>query len=136
MIKVETIGMLDVAKVNPVITSESDVTNNQFIKHEDNVYLVANTLVGDDTYREDVVIKAGEYLNGYLVKAWDGQKLVIDGKHVTGDYATYSAKDTVLVVGEDGKLAVGEKPASGVYFVVTDKCTLTEKAIKARVCVA
>lgn len=136
MIKVETIGMLDVAKVNPVITSESDVTNNQFIKHEDNVYLVANTLVGDDSYREDVVIKAGEYLNGYLVKAWDGQKLVIDGKHVKGDYATYSAKDTVLVVGDDGKLAVGEKPASGVYFVVTDKCTLTEKAIKTRVCVA
>lgn len=136
MIKVETIGMLDVAKVNPVITSESDVTNNQFIKHEDNVYLVANTLVGDDSYREDVVIKAGEYLNGYLVKAWDGQKLVIDGKHVTGDYATYSTKDTVLVVGEDGKLAAGEKPASGVYFVVTDKCTFTEKAIKVRVCVA
>ena len=40
------------------------------------------------------------------------------------------------MVGEDGKLAVGEAPASGVYFVVTDKCTLTEKAIKARVCVA
>ncbi len=136
MIKVETIGMLDVAKVNPVITSESDVKNNQFIKHEDNVYLVANTLVGDDSYREDVVIKAGEYLNGYLVKAWDGQKLVIDGKHVTGDYATYSAKDKVLVVGDDGKLAVGDKPATGVYFVVTDKCTLTEKAIKVRVCVA
>lgn len=137
MIKVETIGMLDVAKVNPVITSESDVTNNQFITHEDNVYLVANTLVGDDSYREDVVIKAGEYLNGYLVKAWEGQKLVIDGKHVTGEYATYSVKDTILVVGNDGKLAVGEAaPESGVYFVVTDKCTLTEKAIKARVCVA
>ena len=137
MIKVETIGMLDVAKVNPVITSESDVTNNQFITHEDNVYLVANTLVGDDSYREDIIIKAGEYLNGYLVKAWDGQKLVIDGKHVTGEYATYSVKDTILVVGNDGKLAVGEAaPESGVYFVVTDKCTLTEKAIKARVCVA
>lgn len=136
MIKVETIGMLDVAKVNPVITSESDVTNNQFITYEGNVYLIANTLAGDDYCREDVVIKAGEYLNGYLVKAWDGQKLIIDSKHVTGDYATYSAKDTVLVVGEDGKLAVGEAPASGIYFTVTDKCTLTEKAIKARVCVA
>lgn len=136
MIKLETIGMIDVAKVNPVVTSENDVTNYQFVTHEDNVYLIANTLRGDDSYREDVVIKAGEYLNGFLVKAFDGQKLVIDGKHVTGEYATYSAKDTVLVVGDDGKLAVGETPASGVYFVVTDKCTLTEKAIKARVCVA
>lgn len=135
MIKVETIGMLDIAKVNPVITSESDVINNQFITHEDNLYLVANTLLGDDAGREDVVIKAGEYLNGYLVKVWDGQKLVIDGKHVTGDYSTYSVKDTVLVVGENGKLAVGKAPASGICFVVTDKCTLTEKAIKARVCV-
>lgn len=136
MIKVETIGMLDVAKVNPVITSESDVTNNQFITHEDDVYLIANTINGDDSYRDNVVIKAGEYLNGYLVKAWEGQKLVIDGKHVTGEYATYSAKDTVLVVGEDGKLAVGEAPTAGVYLIVTDKCTLTEKAIKARVCIA
>ena len=136
MIKVETIGMIDVAKVNPVITSANDVENYQFITHEDNVYLVANTLNGDDSCREDVTIKAGEYLNGYLVKAWDGQNLIIDGKHITGDYATYSVKDTVLTVGADGKLAVGEAPDTGVYFVVTDKCTLTEKAIKARVCVA
>lgn len=136
MIKIETLGMLDVAKVNPVITSESDVVNYQFITHEDNVYLVANTLTGDKAYCEDVVIKAGEYLNGYLVKAWDGQKLVVDGKHVAGDYATYAVKDTVLVIGEDGKLSTGDAPESGVYFVVTDKCTLTEKAVKVRVCVA
>lgn len=136
MIKVETLGMLDTAKVNPIITSENDVINNQFITYEDDLYLIANTITGDDSYREDVVIKAGEYLNGYLVKAWDGQKLVIDGKHVTGDYATYSEKGKILIAGSDGKLAVGEKPASGVYFTVTDKCTLTGKAIKAKVCVA
>ena len=80
MIKVETIGMLDVAKVNPVITSERDVSNYQFITHEDNVYLVANTLSGDNSFREDMIFKAGEYLNGYLVKAWDGQKLIADEK--------------------------------------------------------
>lgn len=136
MIKIETIGMLDVAKINPVIKSETDVVNNQFITYEDDTYLIANTLVGDEAYRDDVTIKAGEYLNGYLVKAWEGQILVLDGKHVTGEYDTYSVKDTVLTVGEDGKLAVGEAPDSGVYFVVTDKCTLTEKAIKARICVA
>lgn len=136
MIKVETIGMLDTARINPVITSEDDVVNNQFVTYEENDYLIANTLTGDDAYKDDVVLKAGEYLNGYLLKAWDGQNLVIDSKHVTGDYATYAVADTVLVIGEDGKLAVGEKPASGVYFVVTDKCTLTGQAIKARVCVA
>lgn len=138
MIKVETIGMLDAAKVNPVITSESDVANYQFIKHEENVYLVANTLVGDDSYREDVVIKAGEYLNGYLVKAWEGQNLVIDAKHIEGEYATYAVKGKYFTIETSGKLKEGTKPegAGTVYLSFVDKCTLTEKAIKARVCVA
>lgn len=141
MIKVETIGMLDVAKVNPVITSESDVTNNQFITHEDNVYLVANTLVGDDSYREDITFKAGEYLNGYLIKAWEGQKLVVDEKHIkyatNKSYSDIVSGTTLLKVNTDGKLEVVESaPASGVYFKVTDKCNLTEKAIKVLVIVA
>lgn len=137
MIACETIGMLDVAKVNPVITSASDVVNNQFITHEDNVYLVANTLTGDDSYREDVVIKAGEYLNGYLVKAWEGQNLIIDAKHIEGEYNTYAVKNKILTIETDGKLKEGEKPSAGtVYLTVTDKCTLTEKAVKAKICVA
>lgn len=141
MIKVETIGMLDVAKVNPVITSESDVTNNQFITHEDNVYLVANTLVGDDSYREDITFKAGEYLNGYLIKAWEGQKLIADEKHIkyaeSKSYSDIVAGTTLLKVNSDGKLEVtATAPTSGVYFKVTDKCRLTEKAIKILVIVA
>lgn len=141
MIKVETIGMLDVAKVNPVITSESDVINNQFITHEDNVYLVANTLVGDDSYREDITFKAGEYLNGYLIKAWEGQKLIADEKHIkyaeNKSYSDIVAGTTLLKVNSDGKLEVtATVPTSGVYFKVTDKCRLTEKAIKILVIVA
>lgn len=141
MIKVETIGMLDVAKVNPVITSESDVANNQFITHEGNVYLVANTLVGDDSYREDITFKAGEYLNGYLIKAWEGQKLIADEKHIKyaegKSYKDIVTGTTLLKVNTDGKLeVVTSAPASGVYFKVTDKCKLTEKAIKILVIVA
>ena len=136
MIKIETLGMFDVAKVNPVITSETDTTNYQFVTYEDEVYLIANTLTGDDSYCEDVVIKAGDFLNGYLVKAWEGQNLIVDAKHITGEYDTYSAKDTVLVVGDDGKLESNTAPESGVYFSVVDKCHLTEKAVKVRVCVA
>lgn len=141
MIKVETIGMLDVAKVNPVITSESDVANNQFITHEGNVYLVANTLVGDDSYREDITFKAGEYLNGYLIKAWEGQKLIADEKHIKyaegKSYKDIVTGTTLLKVNTDGKLeVVTSAPASGVYFKVTDKCKLTEKAIKILIIVA
>lgn len=134
MIKVETLGMIEVAKVNPVLKADKDVANYSFITDDGVAYLVANTLTGDNAYREDVVIPAGEYLNGYALKAWEGQKLVIDGKHITGgvEAATVGA---VLVVADDGKLKTGE--ATGTHLVVTDVDTrLTEKAVKAKVVVA
>lgn len=134
MIKVETIGMIDRAVNNPILTSENDVNNYSFITVDDVLYLVSNTIVGDDAYKENVVIPAGEYLNGFQVKAWEGQKLVIDGKHVTGGIDTI-AKGDVLVAQEDGTLTTGV--ASGVHFVVSDiGVTLTEPAIKAVVTVA
>lgn len=132
MVKIDSIGMLDVAKLNPVITSNADVSNYSFITVDGDLYLIANTIVGDDSYRENVVIPAGEHLNGYLVKAWEGQKLVVDLKHVTGETAN---KDAILVAGSDGKLTSGS--ATGVYFKVTDVgVTLTGKAVKVKVMVA
>ncbi len=134
MIKVETLGMIEVAKVNPVLKSEKDVVNYSFIVDDGITYLVANTLTGDNSCKEDVVIPAGEYLNGYALKAWESQKLVIDGKHITGgiEAATVGA---VLVVADDGTLKTGE--AAGTHLVVTDVNTrLTEKAVKAKVVVA
>jgi len=134
MIKIESLGMIEVAKVNPVLKAEKDVKNYSFITVDDIVYLVANTVTGDNAYREDVVIPAGEYLNGYALKAWEGQKLVIDGKHITGGIEAATV-GTVLVPAEDGALTTGE--AAGVHLVVTDVDTrLTEKAIKAKVVVA
>ena len=147
MIKVETIGMLDVAKINPVLKSASDVTNNSFLAVGDITYLIMNDVHGDDAYKDAVTIKAGEYLNGYDVAAWAGQKLVIDEKHiaygVSEDYSDLTAEDlitntdgTMLKVKTGGKLETTDTaPTSGVYFVVTDKVTLTEKAVKARVVV-
>lgn len=140
MIKLETIGALDVAKINPVLTSASNVANYTFITNNSILYLIANTLTGDDAYREDVVIKAGEYLNGYQVDALAGLKLVVDEKHIA--YAankSYSdlAVNNVLTVDANGKLAVAaETPASGVYFKIIEKVTLTEPAVKVLVCVA
>ena len=125
--------MLDVAKINPVIKSEKDVANYSFITVDNDLYLVLNTLVGDESYREGVVFPAGEFLNGYLVKAWDGQKLVVDGKHIEGGVSEL-ADGTVLVATEDGTLASGE--ATGVHFVVAGKATLTEAAVKVKVVVA
>ena len=136
MIRFETVGMIEVAKNNPVLTSNSDVTNYSFITVDGDLYLVMNVIIGDDAYVEDAVIPAGEYLNGFLVEAWKSQKLVVDGKHITGG-VTAATKNATLGVGSDGKLKTGVAPESGVYFKVTDTgVTLTEPAVKVKVCVA
>lgn len=150
MIKIETVGMIDVSKINPLLKSDKNVTNYDFITADDVLYLISNTLAGDDAYREDVTIKAGEYLNGYRVDAWIGQKLVVDEKHIAyaagEDYDSLKVADstaspavaaTILTVNEDGKLAIeSDVPESGIYFQVTDKVMLTQKAVKVLVCVA
>ena len=133
MVKVETIGMYDVAKINPTLVSDKAVKNYSFVTVHDILYLIDNTVVGDDSYKEDISIPAGDKLNGYAVKAWEGQKLVVDAKHVVGGISTLS-KGNVLVANDEGKLEAGE--AVGVHFVVSEKTTLTEPAIKVVVTVA
>lgn len=139
MIKVETLGMIQNSKINPTITSENDVANYTFLTVDGDLYLISNTITGDEAYVEDVTIKAGDCLNGFQVKAWEGQKLVVDNKHIDDgeEYENLTEDETILTVGNDGKLTVAESaPESGVYFKVTDKTTLTEKAVKVKVCVA
>lgn len=141
MIKYETLGMLDVAKINPVLTSENEVANYTFITSNGITYLVSNTPLGDDSYRDETTYAAGEYLNGYQVDVWAGQKLLIDEKHIAygsgEDYDDITAGTTLLTIDSNGKLAIAaEAPSSGVYFKVTDKIFLTEKAVKAMVMVA
>ncbi len=135
MIKVETLGMLDIAKINPVLTSANDVVNNSFLTVDGITYVILNDINGDDAYKDGVTIKAGEYLNGYDLSAWAGQKLVIDEKHITyasgADYDDITAGTTLLKPKTDGTLEVtSTAPESGVYFKVTDKVTLTGKAVK------
>lgn len=133
MVKVETIGMYDVAKINPTLVSDKAVKNYSFVTVDDILYLIDNTVVGDDSYKEDISIPAGDKLNGYAVKAWEGQKLVVDAKHIVGGISTLSKGD-VLVANDEGKLEAGA--AAGVHFVVSEKTTLTEPAIKVVVTVA
>lgn len=135
MIKCETLGMLDVAKNNPVLMSDKDVANYSFIVDDGDSYVVMNTNSGDDAYKEGVVIKAGEPLNGFDLKAWEGQRLVIDGKHIDGDFATVSVADTVLVIDEaTGKLKVGT--GTGINLVVKATTRLTEDAVIAKIVIA
>lgn len=143
MIKCETLGMIEVSKNNPLLKSNADVKNYDFITDNDILYLICNTIVGDEAYLEDVTIKAGEFLNGFQVDAWVGQKLVVDSKHIayasgaSYDDLAVGANATILTVNNNGKLAVADAaPQSGIYFKVTDKVNLTEKAVKVLICVA
>lgn len=132
MIKIETLGMLNVAKNNPNIVLDTATKNYSFVTYDGELYLIANTVVGDDSYLKDVTIPAGEYLRGFRVKDWEGQNLVVDLAHVKGDAPV---KGDTLVVDTDGGLKAGS--ASGVHFVVVDAATiLTGDAVKVKVCVA
>lgn len=140
MIKCETIGMLDVAKINPVLTSVNNVTNNSFITVDDVTYLVANDISGDDAYVDGVVIEAGKYLNGYDLSAWVNQNLVADEKHIAygsgEDYDDITAGTTLLTIDANGKLEIAANaPQSGFYFKVVAKTVLTEKAVKIKIMV-
>ena len=141
MIKCELVGQISNSKNNPVITSASAVKNYTFMTVDGVLYLIANTVSGDDSYVDDVTFAAGEYLNGFQVDAWAGQKLVIDERHIaygSGEsFASLTAGTTLLTVDSDGNLAIAENaPASGVYFKVTDKMTgIGGNRIKAKVMV-
>lgn len=140
MIKIETIHGLDRVVVDPTIQSQNVVANYSFIENNGEVYLVANTITGDKAYVDDCTLPAGEYLNGHLIKSLEGQKIVIDEKHIdygdNEDYDDLTAGTTLLKVKANGKLQIAATaPTSGVYFKITDKCKLTEKAVKAMVMV-
>lgn len=130
--------MLDIAKINPVLTSTDPVKNNSILTIGGVTYLIANDVHGDDAYKEDIVFAAGEYLNGYDLSAWINQKLVVDGKHITGGVSGLTAGTSILV--EDttnkGKLKTGTPSAGDMAFLVTDKVTLTEAAVKVKIYVA
>ena len=135
MIKCETLGMLDVAKNNPVLKSDKDLPNYSFIKDDGDVYVIMNEVAGDASYAKDVVIKAGDFLNGFNLEAWKSQRLIIDAKHIDGEFASVSVEGTVLAIDEEtGKLKVGE--AGGVHFVVKGVTRLTEDAVIAKIVVA
>ena len=133
--------MYDIAKINPILTSQSDVNNYSFITVDGILYLVMNTITGDNSYIDDAVLPAGEFLNGYQVDAWLGQKLVVDEKHIAYgsgvDFDDITAGTTLLKVANSGKLEIAQSaPQSGIYFKVTDKTVLTENAVKVKVMTA
>lgn len=133
MIKFETVGMNDVAKINPVLKSESDVHNYDFIENDGILYLIINNLTGDDAGKTEAVLKAGTYLRGYNVAAFADQKLVIDIAHIDlGEQDALAVEDIIKLNSNNELEYAAEAPTSGIYFKVTDiGASLTGPAVKA-----
>lgn len=133
MIKVRTIGMLTRDITNPVLTSANAVKNYDFITGTDGeTYLVANTITGDNAYVDDNTFAAGEYLNGHALRAWVGEQLMVDKKHLTlGSGNTFAdvAKNDIFTIANGGLVAAKAAPQTGYYFVVDEKTRLTEDAV-------
>lgn len=131
MIKIQTVGGIQAAKINPVLTSNTAVTN-MTIKTIDSVaYYIWNELSGDDAYKSDVAIPAGEMLNGYRLDSLVGLGLVIDGKHIgDGESVDNLKAGDILVIGANDAISVADAaPQSGIYFVVKSHTFLTEPAV-------
>jgi len=120
-------------------------------KMTDDLYLVDNTRVGDwfaePLYTWDAgstvgqpYVRKGSMLRLSSLKALDKQFLVIDEKHITyvapTDYDAIVPGTTMLGAGVDGKFEIiGDSAGYAIYLLVTQKTTLTEKAVRARIIV-
>ena len=128
MIRVTTLGMMEkTSKLDPSVISDIEAGTIQGYIHTPgsdgkadapvagtseaaqtaNLYVALTDVTGDERNRNGVV-PYGAKLNSFLLKAWNGQQLLVDEDnivYVTGeDYDTIVAHATVLVANTDGKL--------------------------------
>lgn len=96
-IKFRTLGCIDVAKNNPVLTHTANVVNNSIVTKDGATYLVWNEINGDESYLKDQVIKAGDFLNGYNLSANIDQELVMTADFINETIANLTAGDAVTV---------------------------------------
>ena len=96
-IKFRTIGCIDVAKNNPVLTHTDVVKNFSVVTKDDVSYLIWNEINGDDAYLKDREIAAGDYLNVYNLSANLKQELVITADMINETISNLSAGDAVTL---------------------------------------
>lgn len=155
MIKVKTIGMIEKnAKGNPIVKAHQDLKNGALhtvsngiaelpavgtsgAKQIKNICVALNTGSGDAKY-SDFTIKKDEFVNSYLLSAWEGQEIVFDESHITygedEDYSKIKVNETKLVAGTDGNFKIETDVSSyGIYFVVTEKLQFNGNAVSAKI---
>lgn len=155
MIKVKTIGMIEKnAKNNPVVKAHQDLKNGALhivtngitefptpgtseTKQTKNICIALNTGSGDEKYT-DLTIKKGDFVNSYLLDAWENQEIILDESHITyeqsQDYSKISPNETKLVSGTDGNFKIETDISNyGIYFIVTEKLQFNGNAVSVKI---
>ncbi len=155
MVKVKTIGMIEKnAKNKPTVKAHQDLKNGALhtisngitefptagtsgAKQSKNICVALNTGSGDKQHT-DFTIKKDEFVNSYLLSAWEGQEIIFDESHITytnsEDYSKIKPNETKLVAGEDGNFKV-EADVSNyqIYFELTEKLQFNGNAVSAKI---
>ena len=155
MIKVKTIGMIEKnAKNNPVVKAHQDLKNGALhivtngitefptpgtseMKQTKNICIALNTGSGDEKYT-DLTIKKGDFVNSYLLDAWENQEIILDESHITyeqsQDYLKINPNETKLVSGTDGNFKIETDVSNyGIYFIVTEKLQFNGNAVSVKI---
>lgn len=151
MIKVKTVGMIEKnAKNNPVVKAKQEMKNGCLhIVDKGEAKLPAlgtntldlcvalNTGSGDNRYT-DFNIAKDDFVNSYLLRAWDGQFLEFDESHITygenEDYSSIVVNQTLLGAGIDGNFKIlSSAPESGMYFKVVQKLQFNGNAVSVEI---
>jgi hypothetical protein len=159
MIKLQTLGMLNVAKSDPTVIAHADIKNGYFhtisagktyapvagdssADQTAEIRIVLQTITGDDRYDPDAVIASGDRVNSFLLKQWHSQNLIINLSDIdlgTGvNYASVTSDGTTyLVANASGNLDIVADPSYyGVYLKVIDKIQFNGDSVLAQVVVA
>ena len=130
---------------DPTVKAHADVPNGYFFIISAGVsavptaagelWVAINTPLGDDRYLADYVIKAGERLNGYRVKDWDGKELIVTQASLTDTVASL-AVDDVLKADATGKLAKAGINTTVTFTVVEKLNYLGEAGVRVKIAAA
>ena len=155
MIKLKTIGMIEKnAKGNPTVKAHEDLKNGTLHtvsngitefpkagssgdKQTKHICIALNTSSGDKCY-SDFIIKKGDFVNSYLLEAWENQEIIFDESHITyaesQDYSKINANETKLVAWTDGNFKIETDVSNyGIYFEVTNKLQFNGNAVSAKI---
>jgi hypothetical protein len=151
MVKLNSIGMFKTEKNRPTVKAHTDIDNyylctisdgltvapvvgTSTASQSDDIYIVMNTITGDNRYVAENTIASADYCNTFLVKQWENQDLIVTEDSITYEsgvnYASISAGTTNFVAGSDGKFNISvDTSYHGVYFACVEKLLYNGNAI-------